>query len=121
MTFGFQIGGAVDELVLMAITPRGLDAMLTSSFKLGGDASVALGPIGAGLKGATADILAFSRSKGLFGGLTIEGAVVATRDQWNRAYYGKDLRPSEILVLDKARNPQADKLREVLKKAASRK
>ncbi len=117
LTFGFQIGGAVDELVLMAITPKGLDAMLTSSFKLGADASVALGPIGTGLKGATADILAFSRSKGLFGGLTVEGAVVATRDSWNRAYYGKDLRPSEILVLRKASNTHADKLRAALKKA----
>jgi lipid-binding SYLF domain-containing protein len=120
LTFGFQIGGAVDELVLMAITPKGLDAMLTSSFKLGLDASVALGPIGTGLKGATADILAFSRSKGLFGGLTVEGAVVVTRDRWNSAYYGKELRPSEILVLRKASNTHADKLREAVKKAARR-
>ena len=64
LTFGLQIGGAVDEVVLMAITLKGLDAMLTSLFKLGLAASVALGPVGAGLKGATADILAFSRSKG---------------------------------------------------------
>ena len=121
LTFGLQIGGAVDEMVLLAITPKGLDAMLTSSFKLGADASVTLGPIGTGLKGATADILAFSRSKGLFGGLTVEGAVVATRDSWNSAYYGKDLRPLEILVLDKASNPQADELRAAVKKAASKK
>jgi lipid-binding SYLF domain-containing protein len=120
LTFGLQIGGAVDELVLMAITPKGLDAMLASSFKLGLDASVALGPVGAGLKGATADILAFSRSKGLFGGLTVEGAVVATRDEWNNAYYGKELSPSEILVLRKVSNTHADKLRSAVEKAARR-
>ena len=121
LTFGLQIGGAVDELVLMAITPKGLDAMPTSSFKLGLDASVALGPVGRGLKGATADIIAFSRSKGLYGGLTVEGAMDATRDKWNSAYYGKELRPSEILVLRKASNTRADKLRETLKKAAGSK
>ncbi len=120
ITFGLQIGGAADELVLMAMTRRGLDAMLTSSFKLGADANVALGPIGTGVKGATTDILAFSRSKGLFGGLTVEGAVIATRDKLNNAYYGKDVRPSEILVLDRVSNKQADELREAIKKAAMR-
>ncbi len=120
LTFGLQIGGAADELILMAMTGRGLDAMLTSSFKLGADANVALGPIGTGVKGATADILAFSRSKGLYGGLTVEGAVVATRDKLNKAYYGKDLRPSEILVLGKASNTRADELRAAIKRAAKR-
>ena len=120
LTFGLQIGGAADEWVLMAMTRRGLDAMLTSSFKLGADANVALGPVGTGVKGATMDILAFSRSKGLFGGLTVEGAVVATRDKLNNAYYGKDLRPSEILVQGKVSNSQADELRAAIKKAAKR-
>jgi lipid-binding SYLF domain-containing protein len=118
VTFGLQIGGAADEWVLMAMTRRGLDAMLTSSFKLGADANVALGPVGTGIKGATTDILAFSRSKGLYGGLTLEGAVVATRDKLNNAYYGKDLRPSEILVLGKVSNSHADELRAAIKKAA---
>jgi lipid-binding SYLF domain-containing protein len=118
LTFGLQIGGAADEWVFMAMTRRGLDAMLTSTFKLGADANVALGPVGTGIKGATADILAFSRSKGLFGGLTVEGAVVATRDKLNKAYYGKELRPSEILVLGKVSNSHADELREAIKQAA---
>jgi lipid-binding SYLF domain-containing protein len=120
LTFGLQIGGAADEWILMAMTRRGLDAMLTSSFKFGADANVALGPIGTGVKGATTDILAFSRSKGLYGGLTVEGAVVATRDKLNNAYYGKDLRPSEILVLDKVSNSHADELRAAIEKAAKR-
>jgi len=119
-TFGLQIGGAIDEWVLMAMTRRGLDAMLTSSFKLGADANVAVGPIGTGVKGATTDILAFSRSKGLFGGLTVEGAVVATRDKLNNAYYGKELRPSEILVLNKVSNSHADELRAAITRAAKR-
>ena len=70
------------------------------------------------IKGATTDILVFSRSKGLYGGLTLEGAVVATRDKLNNAYYGKDLRPSEILVLGKVSNSHADELRAAIKKAA---
>ena len=118
VTFGLQIGGAADEWVLMAMTRRGLDAMLTSSFKLGADANVALGPVGTGVKGATTDILAFSRSKGLYGGLTLEGALVATRDKLNNAYYGKELRPSEILVADKVSNSHADGLRAAVKKGA---
>ncbi|UCG12180.1 MAG: lipid-binding SYLF domain-containing protein [Deltaproteobacteria bacterium] len=70
-TFGLQIGGEVSEVVLMIRTEKGMDALLTSSFKLGGEANVAAGPVGAGAKAATGDILAFARSQKIFGGLTI--------------------------------------------------
>ena len=119
VTFGLQIGGAADQVVLMVMTKKGMDAMLTSSFKLGGEASVAAGPVGTGAKGATVDILAFSRSKGVFGGITIEGAVIATRDEWNSQYYGKSVLPSDILVLRNVSNAQADGLRATLHKATN--
>ena len=64
-TLGLQIGVEVSEIILMVMTDRGIDALLTSSFKLGGDVSIAAGPIGAGAKAQTADIFAFSRTKGI--------------------------------------------------------
>lgn len=91
-----------------------MNSLLASSFKLGADASVAAGPVGAGAKAATADILSFSRAKGVFGGLTLEGSVISTRDGWNEEYYGKALTPVSILVEHEVSNPQADPLRKAL-------
>ena len=71
------------EVILMIRSQRGADAMLSNSFKLGANASVAAGPVGAGAQAQTSDILAFSRSKGLYGGVNLDGSVIATRDAWN--------------------------------------
>ncbi len=115
VTFGLQIGGEVSEIVLVIMSKAGRDAMLTNEFKLGADISVAAGPVGAGAKVQTADVLAFSRTKGgLYGGLNIEGAVIATREGWNRAYYGEDARAIDILITGTASNPGADPLRETV-------
>lgn len=115
VTLGLQIGGEVSEIVLVIMSKAGRDAMLTDEIKLGGDVSVAAGPVGAGAKAQTADVLAFSRTKGgLYGGLNIEGAAIATREDWNRAYYGKDVRAADILITGKASNPGADPLRETV-------
>ncbi len=110
-TIGLQIGVEVSEIILMIMTDRGIDALLTSSFKLGGDVSIAAGPIGAGAKAQTADILAFSRSKGIYGGINIEGAVIKIRDDWNHAYYAGETSPRDILIKRSATNPHADDLR----------
>ncbi len=110
-TFGLQIGVEVSEIVLMIMTERGLDRMLSTSLKLGGDVSVAAGPVGVGAKAQTADILAFSRTKGLYGGLNLEGAVIATRNRWNREYYDREVTVSDIVVRRTAANPGADELR----------
>jgi lipid-binding SYLF domain-containing protein len=121
-SFGFQIGGQASEVVLLAMTERGVTALLASSVKLGGDVGVAVGPLGAGVDASTAnlsaDIVSFSRSKGLYGGVSLEGAVVATRDGLNEAYYGKKVTPTEILIQKMVRNPQADGLVESLNKLA---
>ena len=114
VTFGLQFGGEVSEVVLIVLTQRGLDALLARSFKVGGDISVAVGPVGTGAQAQSADIIAFSRSKGLYGGVNVEGALVETRDDWNSAYYGAAVRPLDILITGKVGNPAADPLRAAL-------
>ncbi len=111
VTLGLQIGGEVSEIVMLVMTDRGMDALLGGTFKLGGDASIAAGPVGIGGKVQTADVLAWARSKGAYAGVNLEGAVVETKDSWNRGYYGRPVRPIEILVHRTAENPQAEPLR----------
>ena len=123
-SFGFQIGGQASEVVLLAMTERGVTSMMANSFKLGADAGVAAGPVGVGIAASTAnlsaDILTFSRSKGLYGGISLDGAVVATRGGLNEAYYGKEVTPTDIFVRREVTNPQAKGLiSEVTKLACS--
>jgi lipid-binding SYLF domain-containing protein len=121
VSFGLQAGGEAAEVVLLVMSERGVSPMLRSNFKLGADASVAAGPVGIGVGGATAelsaDILAFSRAKGLYGGLSLEGSVVAVRDKWNNAYYGKSVMPADILVRREAKNPASAELVNAVTKA----
>ena len=116
-TFGLQIGAEAAEVVLMIRSERGKRALLSTEFKLGGDVSVAAGPTGAGAQVATTDVLAFARTKGLFAGLTVEGAVIEPRAEWNAAYYGKAVTPEDILIKQSVRNAQADPLRRALARA----
>ncbi len=121
VTFGLQIGGEAAEVVMLAMTQKAVDSLLSSSFKLGGDASIALGPIGGGAKAnadipsVTGDFLSFAKSKGLYAGLNLEGSVIAVRDSLNGAYYGKDVRPADIFVKRDVSNRGASALHESLK------
>jgi lipid-binding SYLF domain-containing protein len=121
VTFGLQIGGEAAEIVMLAMTQKAIDSLLSSSFKLGGDVSIALGPLGGGVKAnadipnVTADFLSFAKSKGLYAGLNLEGSVVAVRDSLNKAYYSKDVRPTDIIVKKEASNSKSAELREALK------
>ena len=117
-TFGLQAGVEKAEVVLLIMTDKGMHAMLSNKFQLGADASVAAGPVGAGAQVATADILQFSRSKGVFGGLTVEGAVIAPRNQWNQAFYGKEVLPADILLKHQVQSAAADPLRKAVAAAA---
>jgi lipid-binding SYLF domain-containing protein len=121
-SFGLQIGGQSSEVILLAMTDRGVTSFLGNSFKLGGDLGIAAGPVGMGAAAATAnlsaDIVSFSRSKGLYGGISLDGAVVAVRDKMNNAYYGKQASPTQILITHAAKNPHSDLLAESLAKAA---
>jgi SH3 domain-containing YSC84-like protein 1 len=110
-TFGFQAGIEAAEVILLIMTEKGMDALLSSKVQLGTDMSVAAGPVGAGAKVATADVYQFSRSKGVFAGLTFDGSVINPREKFNKAYYGRDVTPLDILVKRNARNAQAYNLR----------
>jgi len=117
VSFGLQIGGESAEVIMMIMNQKSVDSLYSTSVKLGGDTSIAVGPVGAGAKGAvTADIISFARSKGLYAGLNFEGSVLGVRGSLNKAYYGKEVRPVEIIVEKKVRNNGSDDLRAALKK-----
>ena len=118
--FGLQIGGESSEVVMQIRTQGGVESLYGSSFKLGGDTSIALGPVGAGAagKGVTADLVSFSRAQGAFAGLALDGSVIKVNDDFNKDYYGKEVRPTDILVKKDVSNPGAARLREGLYKAA---
>jgi SH3 domain-containing YSC84-like protein 1 len=103
----------------MIMTEKGLRAILNSQFKFGADASLAIATIGAGVQGSTtgalgADIIAFSQTRGLYGGVSLEGSLMGQRSEWNRAYYGHELGAHQIVLDMQGANPGADPLRDVL-------
>jgi lipid-binding SYLF domain-containing protein len=122
-SFGLQAGGKASEVIMLAMTDRGVNALLSPSVKLGADVGVAAGPVGAGASAATAnisaDILTFALSKGLYAGISLEGAVVAVRNEWNGAYYSKPgVTPTDILIRKNVSNPGSAKLIAAVSKAA---
>jgi|GEM_PF-302771 len=106
-SFGLQAGGEASEIVLLVMTNRGMEQLLSTSVKLGADLTLAAGPIGAGAKAQTTDILAFSRSRGLYGGISLEGAVLKTRHSWNEAYYNSAVSPADVIYRQQAYNPSS--------------
>jgi lipid-binding SYLF domain-containing protein len=118
VTFGLQIGGEASQIVVMAMSQKAIDSLLSSSFKFGGDVSVALGPVGGGAKeNITADFISFAKSKGLYAGINLEGSVVNVRDSLNNAYYDKKVTPVDIIIKNEVSNDGSKELRETLKKA----
>lgn len=110
VSFGFQAGVEASETVLLVMTQRGMERLLSTTVKLGADLSIAAGPLGAGAKAQTADILAFSRSRGLYGGVSLEGALLKTRRSWNEAYYNAPVTPADIIYREKVANPLSSQL-----------
>jgi lipid-binding SYLF domain-containing protein len=119
VSFGLQIGAESSEVIMQIRTQRGLESLYGTSFKLGGDTSIALGPVGVGAagKGVTADLVSFSRAQGAYAGLSLDGSMVKVTDEFNKAYYGKSVRPVDILVKKDVSNPGSDRLRKALVKA----
>ena len=118
---GFQAGVAVSEMVTLVMTDKGLNSLLAASFKMGGDASVAAGPVGAGAKSdIVADLITFTRAKGVYGGLNLDGTLVNLSDEWNKAYFGKPVLPPDILIKASVHNKGADKLLANVAKAAGK-
>ncbi len=121
VSLGLQIGGEAAEVIMMITKRSALEALFTSSLKVGGDASVALGPVGGGAKEAvTADIISFAKSQGLYAGIDLDGSVIEVRDALNRGYYGKRVTPLEIIVENKASNAGSAELLAALKKAVKK-
>ena len=123
-SIGLQFGGQASEVVLLVMTQKGVDSLMSTTLKLGADATVAVGPIGRGIEGSTApnmsaDLLSFSKAKGLFAGISLEGAAVAARDALNTNYYQTPTKTIDILVRRSVSNHQADPLLAVVKKATT--
>jgi lipid-binding SYLF domain-containing protein len=101
-SFGFQIGGSETDVIMLVMNQRGADRLLSSKFTLGGDASVAAGPVGRTATAETdaymtAEILTYSRSRGLFAGISLSGATLRQDLDTNKALYGRTLQNKEII------------------------
>jgi len=102
ISIGFQIGGQATDFVLLVMNPKGAESLLYSKVKLGADASAAAGPKGRTAEGATdivmdAEILSYSRNKGLFAGVSLEGSTLRSDGSANEKLYGKKLTAKEII------------------------
>lgn len=110
-SIGFQAGLQVAEMVTLVFSSKGLDSLMSTSMKLGGDASIAAGPVGVGAKGeVVTDMVGFSRAKGLYGGLNLDGTVITVDDKASAAYYGKAASPTDVLMRGAVSNKQAASL-----------
>lgn len=101
-SWGLQIGGEAVDLVMLVMNNNGMEKLLSSKFKLGADASVAAGPVGRHVEGETdwkmrAEVLTYSRARGVFAGLTLNGAVIEQDHDATRAFYGEDAKFAAIL------------------------
>jgi len=105
---GFQAGVQSSAIIGLVMTQKAIDSLMSSEFKVGGEMSAAAGPVGVG-KAATpsADIIYYSRSKGLYGGVDVSGAVIKPSEDYNKAYYGKAVSPIDIIVHGAAHIPAA--------------
>jgi len=102
-SIGFQIGGTATDIIFLVMNPKGAEKLARSSAKLGADASVAAGPKGREAEAATdlrmgAEILSYSRSRGLFAGVSLEGAVIKQDHKGNKRIYGREIEPKEIML-----------------------
>ena len=110
VSIGFQMGGQATDFVLLVMNPRGARSLLSSKVKLGADASAAAGPKGRTAEGATdvvmqAEILSYSRNRGLFAGISLEGSTLRSDGNANEKLYGKPLSAKEIIVEHKVAIP----------------
>jgi lipid-binding SYLF domain-containing protein len=118
---GFQIGGSETDVVLLVMNQRGMDKLLSSKFTIGADAAAAAGPVGRTSTAETdaqmhAEILSWSRARGIFAGISLEGATLRPDDDSNKDLYGRPLTNKEIVTGDVTPPPAASKLIEDLNK-----
>jgi lipid-binding SYLF domain-containing protein len=125
-SFGFQIGGAETDVFMLVMNQKGMDRLLSTKFTLGGEASVAAGPVGRDAQAQTdaamtAEILTWSRQRGLFGGLALTGATLRQDDDWNKEMYGRAITNREVVTTGVAAPASAAPLVSTLNKYSSRK
>jgi lipid-binding SYLF domain-containing protein len=126
-SFGFQIGGEETDAIMLVMSKRGAEKLMASKFTLGGDASVAAGPVGRTSSAETdlqmhAEILTWSRARGVFAGISLNGATLRPDKDTNKELYGGGLTNQEIVMGDKAKPPDAAaELRSNLSRYSARK
>ena len=124
-SIGFQIGGTATDFVLLVMNPKGAQSILSSKAKLGADAGVAAGPLGRTASAETdlvmnAEILSYSRSKGLFAGVSLEGSTLRQDKEDNEELYGRAIEAKEIVLDDAVGVPEsAQRLVQLLQKASA--
>ena len=103
VSLGFLAGGQAAETMLVVNTQKALDSLLSTKVKLGGDASIAVGPKGAGQSATFAeDFVAYSKAKGAYANMSLNGQIIDIREGLNAAYYGKPASPLDILIKQKS-------------------
>jgi lipid-binding SYLF domain-containing protein len=114
-SFGFQFGAQATDLILLVMSQRGLEGLLNEQFTLGGDIAISVGPVGRHAE-ASADIFmqgeiySYSRSKGLFGGVSLKGTIITSDSDANLAYYGHPYSSEDILLTKQVRKtPESGK------------
>ncbi|HXN50629.1 MAG TPA: lipid-binding SYLF domain-containing protein [Candidatus Acidoferrum sp.] len=121
---GFQIGGQATDFVILVMNARGADSLLHSKVKLGADASIAAGPKGRDAQAATdvtfrAEMLSYSRSRGVFAGVSLEGSTIRPDEDANRRLYGRDVNAQQIIKESRVEAPAAAReLIAILQKAS---
>ena len=113
-SFGFQIGGEATDFVILVMNSRGVESLLHSKVKLGGDASIAAGPLGRTASADTdaymrAEMLSYSRARGVFAGISLEGSTLRPDEDANRRIYGSDATAANIIKESKYAAPAAAK------------
>lgn len=125
-SLGFQIGGAEMDVILLVMNKRGGERLLESRFTMGGEASVAAGPVGRDSSAQTdgkmtAEILSYSRQRGVFAGISLQGASLREDVDSNRAMYGKSLTNKEVMSTNPPATPAGAELLQELNRYSSRK
>ncbi len=118
-SFGFQAGAQTAEVILVIRKKKAIEAIVKHQGKLGADIGAAAGSRGVGYEGAVTtninfDIVAFSSNAGFFAGASLEGSALIRRNDYNRAYYGGNPTPAQILLEHAVQNPAADRLRQAI-------
>ena len=124
-SIGFQIGGSETDVVMLLMNQGAIDKLLSSKFTLGGDASVAAGPVGRTSSAETdaqlhAELLTYSRTRGLFAGVSLQGATLRPDDDANRDMYGKEMSNKDVVLGNVKPSPTAARLIAELNKHSGR-